>query len=211
MIQIISHRGYWKSPEEKNGRDAFERSFSMGFGTETDFRDYNRQIVISHDIADGSALSMKDFFEIYERYSNDFPLAINIKADGLQKLLKGALERLGIENYFVFDMSVPDTLGYIDSGIRFFSRQSEYEPQPAFYEKCAGIWLDAFTDIWYDSDVILAHIANGKQVALVSPELHKRDHRTLWDFIKNTELYTNSQIILCTDLPEEAMEYFNRL
>ncbi|HEX8607730.1 MAG TPA: hypothetical protein VF679_03740, partial [Pedobacter sp.] len=84
-------------------------------------------------------------------------------------------------------------------------------PQPAFYEKCAGIWLDAFTDIWYDSDVILAHIANGKQVALVSPELHKRDHRTLWDFIKNTELYTNSQIILCTDLPEEAMEYFNRL
>ena len=211
MMQIISHRGYWKSPGEKNAQEAFDRSFSLGFGTETDFRDYNGRVVISHDIANESSLSMEGFFEIYSQYNEDLPLAINIKADGLQKLLKEAIARSQIRNYFVFDMSVPDTLGYIDFGIRFFSRQSEYEPQPAFYERCAGIWLDAFTDIWYDSDLVLGHIAKGKQVALVSPELHKREPIKLWDFIKKTQLYESEQLILCTDLPEDARHYFEIL
>ena len=35
---ILSHRGYWLQTEEKNSRKAFERSFFMGFGTETDIR-----------------------------------------------------------------------------------------------------------------------------------------------------------------------------
>jgi hypothetical protein len=211
MMQIISHRGYWKTPSEKNGLSAFERSFSLGFGTETDFRDYNGQVVISHDVVNISAPSLEQFFEIYKQYSGDFPLAMNIKADGLQKLLKEAIVRFDVNNYFVFDMSVPDTLGYIDFGIDFFSRQSEYEPQPAFYDQCSGIWLDAFTDIWYDSGLILNHISKGKQVALVSSELHKRAHTKLWEFIKANGLYKNSQVILCTDLPEEAKHYFEIL
>lgn len=33
---ILSHRGYWKETHEKNLPIAFERSFSLGFGTETD-------------------------------------------------------------------------------------------------------------------------------------------------------------------------------
>jgi hypothetical protein len=211
MMQIISHRGYWKSPGEKNSEVAFDRSFSMGFGTETDFRDYNGALVISHDVPDSSSLPMERFFEIYSQYNANVPLAINIKADGLQKLLKEAMTRLGIENYFAFDMSIPDTVGYMDCGFRFFSRQSEYELQPAFYDRCAGIWLDAFIDIWYDLDLILDHIAKGKQVALVSPELHKREPTKLWNFIKETQLYKNNQVILCTDLPEDAQHHFETL
>jgi hypothetical protein len=211
MMQIISHRGYWKTPSEKNGLTAFERSFSLGFGTETDFRDYNGQVVISHDVVNISVPSLEQFFEIYKQYSGDFPLAMNIKADGLQKLLKEAIVRFDVNNYFVFDMSVPDTLGYIDFGIDFFSRQSEYEPQPAFYDQCSGIWLDAFTDIWYDSGLILNHISKGKQVAIVSSELHKRAHIKLWEFIKANGLYKISQVILCTDLPEDAKHYFEIL
>jgi len=37
---VISHRGYWKELAEKNRPIAFERSFALGFGTETDIRDY---------------------------------------------------------------------------------------------------------------------------------------------------------------------------
>lgn len=38
-MQVLSHRGYWKHPNEKNLPIAFKRSFERGFGTETDLRD----------------------------------------------------------------------------------------------------------------------------------------------------------------------------
>ena len=56
-MKILSHRGYWKTAEEKNTATAMHRSFSLGFGTETDVRDYNGKLVISHDIPDSSAIS----------------------------------------------------------------------------------------------------------------------------------------------------------
>ena len=30
---ILSHRGYWKSEEERNQEVAFHRSFDLGYGT----------------------------------------------------------------------------------------------------------------------------------------------------------------------------------
>ena len=30
MMRVISHRGFWKSPEEKNQPVAFKRSFDLG-------------------------------------------------------------------------------------------------------------------------------------------------------------------------------------
>lgn len=38
-MQILSHRGYWKSMEEKNSIIAFDRSFFSLYGLETDLRD----------------------------------------------------------------------------------------------------------------------------------------------------------------------------
>jgi len=209
MMQIISHRGYWKNTEEKNSATAFDRSFSLDFGTETDFRDYLEDIVISHDIANSTSILASKFCEIFNQYNPKLPLALNIKSDGLQTKLKAILKRYSIANYFVFDMSIPDTIGYIDNGIPFYSRQSEYEPQPAFYESCAGIWLDAFIGRWYDTNLIKQHLNNGKQVAIVSFDLHKRDHLPLWQYLKENELHTIDEIILCTDIPEDAITFFN--
>ena len=89
---ILSHRGYWKEANEKNLPVAFERTFSLGFGTETDIRDFKSELVISHDIADENSISAKEMFEIYNKYDNTLPLALNIKADGLQIKLKELLE-----------------------------------------------------------------------------------------------------------------------
>lgn len=207
-MKIISHRGYWKSIEEKNSVDAFQRSFSLNFGTETDFRDFNGEIVISHDIANSNCVSANNFFEIFIGYDISLPLALNIKADGLQKKLKALVELYNVKNYFVFDMSIPDTLGYIENGIIFYSRQSEYESEPAFYEKCSGIWLDAFSERWYDVKTITNHIGNNKQVAIVSPDLHKRTPHILWQFLKENNLHISDKILLCTDVPEEAEMFF---
>lgn len=207
-MKIISHRGYWKGAVEKNTNIAFERSFSLNYGTETDFRDYMEEIVISHDIANNTCVTANEFFKIFVRYNPSLTLALNIKADGLQKHMLALLKRYKIEQYFVFDMSIPDTIGYIENGIKFYSRQSEYELEPVFYDKCNGVWLDSFTDIWYDVDLIKKHIRNGKQVAIVSADLHKRDPYKLWCYLKQNNLHVNESLILCTDTPENATAFF---
>ncbi len=207
-MEIISHRGYWLTDEEKNSVAAFERSFSKGFGTETDFRDFNSKIVIAHDMATADNLSADAFFEIYKSYDIPGTLALNIKADGLQKPLRKLLKKYEIKNYFAFDMSIPDTLGYLREELPFLSRQSEYEPQAALYEHCKGIWLDCFKGIWFDADLVKKHLANNKSVTFVSPELHKREHLSFWDLLKSSGLHKQEKLILCTDLPEEAAAFF---
>lgn len=208
-MQIISHRGYWLEPAEKNAEIAFKRSFALGFGTETDIRDLNGHLVISHDMADSSSISAGYLFELYNQHPSAPTLALNIKADGLQTALKQSLDKYDVDNYFVFDMSIPDTIGYIKQGINFYSRQSEYEPQPAFYNECKGIWLDAFTGTWYNNEVITGHLNNNKKVAIVSPELHKRHHLPLWQQLKDGNLHLQSGVILCTDIPEDAVKFFS--
>src|SRR5476649_623527 len=123
-MYILSHRGYWINATEKNQLAAFERACKLGFGTETDIRDYNGEIFISHDFPDKASISLDDFLSIYKKYNSTSPLALNIKSDGLQVKLNELLVENNIANYFVFDMSVPDTIGYINTGINFFSRQS---------------------------------------------------------------------------------------
>lgn len=206
---ILSHRGYWKTSEEKNTRVAFDRSFSFGFGTETDLRDRNGELVISHDPAMAGAMTADDFLMLYRQYNQDLPLALNIKADGLQKLLAAALKKNQIQNYFVFDMSLPDMISYVKTGLRVFTRQSEYEPEPALYESVQGVWIDCFNSDWVSEKVIEGHLKNDKQVCLVSPDLHKRPYELFWDKLANMQIASSKNVMLCTDYPEEARKIFN--
>lgn len=206
---ILSHRGYWKDVNEKNQQVSFERSFSLGFGTETDIRDYKGELVISHDIADENCISVKEMLEIYNKYNNTLPLALNIKADGLQIKLKELLEEHKITNYFVFDMSVPDGLGYLKQNMKAFTRESEYEKVPSFYDEACGIWLDEFQEHWITKEVIEKHIKNNKQICIVSPDLHKREYIKEWQHYKIIEKELGiDNLMICTDYPEIAKEFF---
>jgi hypothetical protein len=208
-MQILSHRGYWQDAKEKNTREAFHRSFSLGFGTETDFRDLNGTLVVSHDPPRGGVMTADSFFELYCGYSKDLPLALNIKSDGLQKMLAIALDKYHIENYFVFDMTVPDTVGYLKENLQFFTRQSEYEPTPPLYEQAQGVWLDCFHSDWIDEEVITNHIKKGKQVCLVSPDLHGRPVEAFWNKLGCMSIASEPGVMLCTDFPEEARKVFD--
>jgi hypothetical protein len=106
-------------------------------------------------------------------------------------------------------MSVPDTLAYLNYQMPFFSRQSEYEKTPVFYKNCNGIWLDSFNGDWFEKEIVLGHLNNHKKVAIVSSELHKRSAKELWQFLKTNKMHTLENIILCTDIPEEAKHFFN--
>jgi glycerophosphoryl diester phosphodiesterase len=208
---ILSHRGLWKAAEEKNSEVSFRRSFELGFGTETDIRDYCGELVISHDIANSDSMSLNYFLEIYSNYPNNLPLALNIKSDGLQNSLLVLLNKYNISNYFVFDMSVPDGLGYLQSGLKTFSRQSEHETTPSFYEDAEGVWLDEFNDHWITHRLILDHIKNKKRVCIVSPELHNRSNEIEWSEYKKIcdDIIYKENLMICTDFPEEADRYFN--
>jgi glycerophosphoryl diester phosphodiesterase len=207
---ILSHRGYWENISEKNTKIAFERSFSKNFGTETDIRDYKNELVISHDIANNQSMRVEQFFDIYKKFNTQLPLALNIKADGLQDKLKKLLIDYKINNYFVFDMAVPDGIIYSKQNFTIFTRQSEYEPTPAYYNLANGIWLDEFLGHWITKDVIQQHLSHQKSICIVSPELHKRDYLTTWqDYHQFENKLGDNKIMLCTDFPENAQEFFN--
>lgn len=208
MIKIIAHRGMWLTPEEKNTFVAFERALKYGFGIETDFRDRDGQLVISHDPAKNDSMLANDFFNLCERYPDAGPHAINVKSDGLQALLQQTFRHWSDNRYFVFDMSVPDTLGYLRLGLNTFTRVSEYEPYQNFGGKTSGVWLDAFHGQWYDDHLVRDLTFTQQSVAIVSPEIHDRGHHSLWAMLKS--LYTSEMsLMLCTDLPLEAQQYFH--
>ena len=207
-MKVLSHCGYWKSLSEKNRAAAFTRSFEKGFGVELDLRDLNRILVVSHDPPGGEVLLADELFEIHRRLNPNLTLALNIKSDGLQCLLLNLINQFDVQDCFVFDMSVPDSIHWIRAEVPFFTRHSDVEEHPALYSQASGVWLDAFHSDWWDADVVSRHVRAGKRVCIVSPELHGREHRRVWDFLAKSSASKSEQVMLCTDHPEEAAEVF---
>lgn len=209
-MKIISHRGYWKTVAEKNTITAFERSFEMGYGTETDVRDCGGELLVSHDMPNGRELRFADFIKIAAKYSSSLhrlTLALNIKADGMAATILEQLNEYEELDCFVFDMSVPDMRSYFKK-VPVFTRMSEVEQSAAWIEQSEGVWLDAFTDIWYDGSLISALLETGKRVCVVSNELHGRPHLPHWELLSSISKQPN--LILCTDFPEDAAFFFGK-
>nr|QOS23452.1 hypothetical protein VP371_00019 [Vibrio parahaemolyticus] len=208
MKNIIAHRGFWLEATEQNTEVAFKRALSNGFGIETDLRDRNQSVVISHDMASAESMTIEHFLSLCT-IAPDVTLALNVKADCLQ----ASMAPLRIDNpHFYFDMSVPDMLGYLKNDMSLYTRYSNIEPGPALLDKCEGVWLDNFDNGELDLVALQSYLELGKHVVLVSPELHKRDEKSYWKqlktFLGENESYEN-KLGLCTDFPLEARSYFN--
>lgn len=210
-MQIISHRGFWSHQNEQNNLKAFENSLLLGFGIEVDIRDFKGDIAISHDLANEESLKLRSLLELYKNYNNKFTLAFNIKSDGLSTILKNYLSLFQIKNYFIFDASVPDSLNYINLGITTFTRQSEYEISPNFYDLAQGVWLDEFYSSWISEKILNLHKQNNKKICIVSPELHNREYKLEWQKYKKILHEVNpDDVFLCTDYPLEAKIFFEQ-
>ncbi len=203
-IVIISHRGFWRSPDEKNALVAFERTVRECFGTETDVRDRGGELVVAHDIPGENARPWAEVLRLFEE--TGLPLAVNVKADGLSGLLAAAMEGR-ILDWFAFDMSGPETLRYAKAGLPYFTRHSDIEQSPILYEAAAGVWLDAFETVWFDEAVIKGHLERGKRVCVVSPELHGRPYDEVWSMLRDLD-GPGESLMLCTDHPDLARAYF---
>lgn len=208
-MQILAHRGYWNERIDKNSPEALLTALRSGYGFESDVRDYMGKMVISHNIADETAQDAERVFQWLAEYQDKYCFAINIKADGLRNILKEFFEKYRINNYFLFDMSVPQMVEFEEYGLKFFTRQSEVETVPVMYDKAAGIWIDGFWSVeWITEELLQEHIAKGKYVCLVSPDLHgKKDYEEFWRKLKRYDL-NFERVMLCTDYPDKAKEFF---
>jgi len=207
-MKILAHRGFWLKSDEKNTIPSFERALSSGYGIETDVRDCNGVLKISHDMPDVETLDFAAFLSLCHQHNN-LTLALNIKSDGLQVPLRAMLAKYEITEYFLFDESVPNALVSYSKGLKIFTRQSEYEVHPTLYEESRGVWMDEFNRHWIVRSAIEQHLQNKKQVCIVSPELHGRCHLPVWEEYQDVAKASGSQLFLCTDYPDEARRFFD--
>lgn len=205
-MKIISHRGWWNELGERNLRSAFVRSFDNGLGTETDLRDVCGRIVISHDMPRGDEITFEEVLQIMD--GRNLPLALNIKADGQVAEILRLLKKYGHTNYFTFDMSIPDMVVQTAAGGRVFTGWSDILNPPVMLDRCAGVWLDTFFSSWWTPGTIDGLLEQGKAVCVVSEDLHKRPNEEQWAMLRQCRLFASDELILCTDRPSEALQYF---
>jgi hypothetical protein len=205
-MEVISHRGIWHTAHEHNTQTAFARSFDAGIGTETDLRDHNGEIVVAHDMPTGSPLLFETLLQ--QMAGRNLTLALNIKADGMAYKINQLLAKYQHTNYFVFDMSVPDMAKQLVAKNTVFTGLSDIQPHPVLLDKSAGVWLDCFLSDWYDATQIDALLNQGKKVCIVSADLHKRSTDAQWRTIKQARGLHSDNLLLCTDKPHEARQFF---
>ena len=204
-MKILAHRGLWQSAQEKNTSQAIQAAFHRGFGCEIDLRDREEKLVISHDMASAACAAFDQILESWNTHE-ECMLALDIKACGLLPLLLPQLE--GHSNYFCFGMPLCEMLDYIAAGVRVFTRQSEYEPEPLLYEQSQGVWVDYFYDDHAAVAAAVSHLQQGKPVCFVSADLNGRDPLGQWALLKALDQNCLDRLILCTDLVQQAQTFF---
>jgi len=199
--RIYCHRGYWENENQQNSLPAFAKAVANGFGVETDIRDYQGSIVISHDSASNSSLSIE------ELPKTGTPIALNLKADGLLGLNRKSLEALlSVKGTFVFDGSIPEMLRYKELGFSHALRISEYEREVPW--KPEFIWLDSFHSDWWSEIDLLREFSEKHFVIVVSPELHSRQYARVWDLLCAEMNRGNPNLGICTDYPNQFLDLF---
>ena len=67
------------------------------------------------------------------------------------------------------------------------------------------IWeILVYKEIQFELKEIKNILNQDKEVCIVSPDLHKREYKKVWNIYRNI-----NGIMLCTDYPMEAKEFFN--
>ena len=203
--RVLAHRGHWSDEQnykklQKNSLHAISRAAELGFGLETDIRDFCGQAVISHDPA------LSDVVKFSEIIGLTFSgiVALNVKADGLIPLLmneaKAGLPRF---EHFYFDMSFPESMKYRAINLPLADRKSDLEQLQNY--NSGYVWVDSFKSDWYLNEVMLPDKPDGVKVVVVSPELHNRPYLKVWKWLAK-QMLSDSSLHICTDYPLQFLE-----
>lgn len=198
--RIYAHRGLWASKASSNTSGAIASAIRHGFSLETDFRVNRAEIVIAHD-AD-SEIYRADLQHVLQT-----SVAINLKEDGLLPYFEKWRQAIDVSNSFFFDGSIPEMYKYYKNGLPHALRLSEFELELPWNSPV--IWLDAFESDWWLNSDSFKRILSFPRVVVVSPELHGRDHRAVWDAVLEATADGQENLSICTDYPDAFYEESN--
>jgi len=143
------------------------------FGVEIDIRDEHttNKLILAHD----PFVSGDSFEEYLEKYSNE-TLILNIKSERVELLCLDLLKKYKIKKYFFLDSSFPmiyllNTKYQIN---KIASRYSEFEIielTENIINFIEWIWVDCFTRLPLDQNIMKKINLINKKVCIVSPEL----------------------------------------
>ena len=144
-------------------------SVPQNLGVECDIRYDGDKLILHHDPFVGG----EDFAEFLKHYHHSFLIA-NIKSEGIERRVIELLERNGIRDYFLLDVSFPFIMrlsnsGFAKNAVRF----SEYESigtALASKGKCEWVVVDVFTKLPLTKS-ICGSLSKNFKICLVSPEL----------------------------------------
>jgi NDP-sugar pyrophosphorylase family protein len=140
------------------------------FGIEMDVRDHLDDIIVTHDpYTIGPSLD-----EYLAHYKHKF-LIVNVKSEGIEYRIIELLKKYNITEYFFLDCSFPmiwklSNLGNTNIAVRYSEFES-LETVISIAKRVQWIWVDCFSHLPLNSDIISKIRALGLKICIVSPEL----------------------------------------
>ena len=220
---ILAHRGNLRGPDKarENTYETCSEAMKAGFGLEIDLRrDAKGRWYVSHDPASWrKETSLDRFIPLFGGHP-DLPIAVNVKElESVRELagllVSGAFGRRAF--LFDFELLEPKTPGRSQALVRSAASTStaalagRISDRNETVEQCLGIpaehvWADEFDAEWLRSMHIEQVRNAGRQVWVVSPELHNHglaEAKARWRSFAEWKVDG-----VCTDFAVEAAKFF---
>ena len=174
----------------------------LAWGCEIDLRDYDGEIVLTHDPLQGGE-TLREWIQGYQHNVCIF----NVKCDGLEDRIMKIATEAGLQNFFFLDCANPTLIKLARRGEkRLAVRFSEFEPIEnalAFAGRAEWVWVDCFTHLPLDAE---SHQRLKKhfKICLVSPELQGHGRETIAAF--KSQLKNMPIDAVCSDFCEDWAE-----
>jgi hypothetical protein len=140
---------------------------------EFDVRDSNGKCIVEHD-----PFKLGIPLDIYLDKCKKRFLIVNIKSEGIEKVVLDMLRLRGIDRFFMLDCTIPVLYKFaLQEEHRFAVRLSEVEPLEFvihWKDKAEWIWVDCFSKNILTKDLEIKLHSLGFKLCIVSPELHGR-------------------------------------
>ncbi len=139
------------------------------YGVEVDIRNDGRRLILNHEPYGGG----EGFGAYCRKFGHAFMIA-NVKTEGIEQDVLAELEKNGIEDFFLLDLTFPSIVRLSRAGEhRLAVRFSEYEPLEAALSAkgmADWAWIDTFTRLPLDGKSNARLKRAGFRTCLVCPE-----------------------------------------
>ncbi|HLD72418.1 MAG TPA: hypothetical protein VJA23_02435 [Candidatus Nanoarchaeia archaeon] len=143
------------------------------FGVEVDLRAYNNRIILNHE----PFLEGEDFEEFLKHYHHAY-LILNIKCEGIERLVIGLMDKFRIRDYFLLDVTPPFIFKLVNQGISKiavrFSEMESIETCLNLKGKLEWVFVDNLTHLPVEHDAFKT-LRKYFKLCIVSPELLNRN------------------------------------